>query len=95
MVNIIVKAKIKSGNTVSHSERKVKRLFKSNNHKFKFFSEILLSNINVVCSCRTRKSIISYGGIDRYLIHFKDIDSAFIPLRNKIIRKINARNKAA
>ena len=95
MVNIIVKARVKSGNTVSHSERKVKRLFKSNNHKFKFFSEILSTTISVVCSCRTRKNIISYGGIDRYLVHFKRIDSAFIPLRNKIIRKIYSNNKVS
>ena len=88
MSNIKVKSRIRSGHTVSHSEMKVKRMFKANNQKFKFFSNILITNISVVCSCRTRKNIISYGGIDRYLIHYRKIDNAFKSLRNRIVRKI-------
>ena len=94
----VIKVKIKQkpgvGYNVSHSERKTKRLYRANKQIFKFFSNILCTNIKIKCSCRKIRNVLKYCSIDRYLICNKQhkILRELLGVRKLLFKKIN-RNK--
>ncbi|AOP70378.1 50S ribosomal protein L28 [bacterium AB1] len=85
-----VKIKFKPGvgHVVSKSERKVKRKFGVNMQKFTMFSDILLSKIIILTTCKQKREIQSYGNFDRYIIHSKNVLSQFSSIKSKILKKI-------
>jgi len=60
--------KLQSGNKVSHSEIKTKRVFLPNLQVVSFFSEVLGSMVQMRVSARGVKTVEKNGGIDAYLL---------------------------
>ena len=90
VIKIKIKQKPGVGYNVSHSERKTKRLYRINTQVFKFFSNILNTNIKIQCSCNKVRDILRYCSIDRYLICKREnkILKELLKVRKLIFKKI-------
>lgn len=79
-----------SGNNVSHSNRRTRRVFSPNLHKMAFYSNILNTNLNLKVASKTLRTINKYGDIDTFLIHFgyNKLTEKGRQLRNKLLKKI-------
>ena len=60
-------AKAKSGNNVSHSNRKTKRRFEPNLQSVSLHSDVLGRNVRLRISARTLRTVDKKGGLDAYL----------------------------
>ena len=89
LIKFKIKAKPHFGFSSSHSEVKTRKISDTNIQKFKFYSEFLNSNISIRCTCRIRKTILKYGGIDRYLICNKNIYPELAKLRKQVLNAYN------
>ena len=78
-----------SGNNVSHSNRKTRRVFSPNLHKMTFYSNILGINIGLRVASKTLRTINKYGDIDTFLIHFgyNKLTEKGRQLRRKLLKK--------
>jgi len=59
---------VRSGNNVSHSNRKTRRRFLPNLHKIFFRSDILDQDIRLRVSTQAIKTIEKHHGLDNYLL---------------------------
>lgn len=67
--SIDVNKKTLSGNNVSHSNRKTRRIFLPNIQMISFFSDILQKNFKLRIASKTIRSIEHNGGLDSYLLN--------------------------
>jgi len=58
----------KTGNDVTYSEKKNRRLFKVNSFRKKHWSDVLNCNFTVHTSTKAWKTIRKYGGFDNYIL---------------------------
>lgn len=65
---IISGKKVRSGNKVSHSNRKTRRTFEPNLQKVALYSEILGTNVNLRITTNGLRTIEKNGGLDSYLL---------------------------
>ena len=62
---------VRSGNNVSHSNRKTRRRFLPNLHNNRFLSEALGKSLHFKVAASTIRTVDIYGGIDNYLLKTK------------------------
>lgn len=62
---------IQTGNNVSNSNRKTKRIFAPNLQKVTLRSDLLNRVFQLKLTTRTIRTITKYGGLDGYLLHTK------------------------
>ena len=62
----------KSGNHVSHSNRRVKRRFEPNLHPISFHSEALRSTVRLLVTTRILRTVEKRGGLDSFLLSTDD-----------------------
>lgn len=65
---IISGKKTRSGNNVSHSNRKTRRTFVPNLQKVSLFSESLGTNVNLRLTTNGLRTVEKNGGLDAYLL---------------------------
>ena len=81
-----------SGNMVSHSNRKTKRFYKPNVHKFSFMSYVLGVKVSMNVCVSTVRSIDRSGGIDQFLLSTPDrkLSGDVLGLKKRIFKKSNS-----
>jgi len=62
---------IQTGNNVSNSNRRVKRIFAPNLQKVTLKSDLLNKEFKLKITTRTIRTITKYGSLDEYLLHTK------------------------
>ena len=62
---------IQTGNNVSNSNRKTKRIFAPNLQNVTLKSDLLNKVFQLKLTTRTIRTITKYGGLDEYLLHTK------------------------
>ncbi len=62
---------IQTGNNVSNSNRRTKRIFAPNLQKVTLKSDLLNQTFQLKLTTRTLRTITKYGSLDEYLIHTK------------------------
>lgn len=63
--------KIQTGNNVSNSNRKVRRIFAPNLQTVSLRSDLLNKTFQMKITTRTIRTISKYGSLDSYLLHTK------------------------
>ena len=63
--------KIQTGNNVSNSNHRTRRIFAPNLQKVTVKSDLLNKTFKVKLSTRTLRTITKYGSLDEYLLHTK------------------------
>jgi large subunit ribosomal protein L28 len=61
--------KIQTGNNVSKSNRKTKRIFAPNLQPVSLKSDLLNETFHIKITTRTLRTITKYGSLDEYLLH--------------------------
>lgn len=69
---IVTRRGTTSGNTVSHSKRRCRRVFMVNLHKVSFLSDALGEKVRIRVSARGLRMVESKMGIDGYLLDERD-----------------------
>ena len=89
--DINISKNILVGNTVSHSNRKTKRLFAPNIQNFTFTSKVLGNEIKLKSTPSTMRTIVKFNGIDNFLIKSKiaNLTTKALNLRKKIIKAMH------
>ena len=62
---------IQTGNNVSNSNRRVKRIFAPNLQKVTLKSDLLNREFKLKITARTLRTVMKYGSLDEYLLHTK------------------------
>mmetsp|Transcript_5401 Transcript_5401/g.7798 ORF Transcript_5401/g.7798 Transcript_5401/m.7798 type:complete len:148 (+) Transcript_5401:176-619(+) len=80
---------IRSGNNVSHSERKTKRKFKPNVFRKRVYSETLDEMIRFNLTAAALRSIDKAGGLDNYLLKSKHVtEGQGLVAKNRILERM-------
>lgn len=84
---------IRTGNNVSHSNRRTRRTFQPNTHNKSFYSPILQKKLHIEVTTTALRTIDKYGGLDNYILntklrHFKQQTYA-LSLRQQLIEAQN------
>lgn len=74
---------VRSGNNVSHSNRKTRRRFEPNLQRVHLLSEALGRSVPLRISTRALRTVQKRGGLDAYLLHQQDATLAPEALRLK------------
>ena len=75
-----------SGNNVSHSKRKTRRVFQPNLQRVSLISNALGQTVNLKITAATLRSVDHNGGLDGFLL--KTADSKLTTLAAKLKKKI-------
>ena len=68
---VLTGTKIQTGNNVSNSNHKVRRIFAPNLQKVSLRSDLLNKTFQVKITTRTIRTISKYGSLDAYLLNTK------------------------
>ena len=68
---VLTETKIQTGNNVSNSNHKVRRIFAPNLQKVSLRSDLLNKTFQVKITTRTIRTISKYGSLDAYLLNTK------------------------
>merc|ERR1740124_75396 len=80
---------IRSGNNVSHSERKTKRKFKPNVFVKRVYSETLDEMIRFRLTTSALRTIDKVGGLDNYLLNSKNVfEGTGLAVKKRILEKV-------
>jgi len=93
---LVTGLRVMHGNNVSHSNRKVKRLFKANISKKTIISESLGAKL-VRISRRGERTIEKYGGLDKFLATAKNrkLTMQAMILKRELMVKLGENQKTA
>ncbi|KAI2511129.1 Ribosomal L28 family [Fragilaria crotonensis] len=80
---------IRSGNNVSHSNRRTKRTFKPNVFLKRVYSEVLDEMVQFHLTSSTLRTIDKYGGLDIYLMKSKHVtEGEGLAVKKRILEKL-------
>ena len=68
---VLTGTRIQTGNNVSNSNHKVRRVFAPNLQKVSLRSDLLSKTFRTKITTRTIRTISKYGSLDAYLLHTK------------------------
>lgn len=86
---------IRSGNRVSHSERKTKRKFKPNVFRKRVYSETLDEMIRFNLTAAALRSIDKAGGLDNYLLKSKHVtEGQGLVAKNRILERMEEKGES-
>lgn len=89
-------SKTRSGQNVSHSNRKTPRRFQPNLQKARFMSEALGASVGLRVSTRSLRTVRSHGGIDAFLLSTADSKLApeALSLKHRIQKAMGGKIKS-
>ncbi len=88
---------VRSGNKISHSNRKTRRRFLPNLRAVALHSDALGVDLNLRIAAATLRTVNKYGNIDNFLVNYRfaKLTEKARTLRNKVKRKLEKTGKLA